>query len=165
MVTASESGVPLKHRERVQAAYRNGRGIGRAFAAQRDEPPAGKPRLAQLLLPEPVVAAHGQPFVLRIESPPATIGGGRVIGPSLRRLRRTDGTAIARLEHLRSNEPDVRLRGALSSLGMGTWSERRVCASHRTASRRSTRIAHVAGSLRSSGRASAGTAKVRPDAR
>ena len=49
---------------------------------ERTEPPEDTPRLAQLLLAEPVVAVHGQPFVLRIESPPATIGGGRVIGPS-----------------------------------------------------------------------------------
>ena len=37
---------------------------------ERTEPPAGQARLAQLLLAEPIAAAHGQPFVLRIESPP-----------------------------------------------------------------------------------------------
>ena len=74
------------------------------------------------------MAVHGQPFVLRIESPPATIGGGRVIGPSLRRLRRTDQRAIARLERLRSQEPTARLRGALASLGTQAWTERRICA-------------------------------------
>ena len=38
-------------------------------------------RLGQLFLAEPVVAVHGQPFVLREESPPATLGGGRVLQP------------------------------------------------------------------------------------
>ncbi len=37
--------------------------------------------MAQLLVAEPVVAVHGQPFVLRAESPSATIGGGRVLQP------------------------------------------------------------------------------------
>ena len=37
--------------------------------------------LAQLFLSEAVVAVHGQPFVLREESPPATLGGGLVIQP------------------------------------------------------------------------------------
>ncbi len=128
LVTASESGCLLKHRQRYKLHIGTAEVSAVLSLLERDEPPEGNARLAQLLTTEPVVAAFGQPFVLRIESPPATIGGGRVIGPSLRRLRRTDRTAIAGLEHLRSNEPDVRLRGALTSLGMGTWSERRVCA-------------------------------------
>ena len=41
----------------------------------------GMPQLAQLFVAEPVVAVHGQPFVLRAESPPATLGGGRVVQP------------------------------------------------------------------------------------
>jgi selenocysteine-specific elongation factor len=128
LVTSSEAGRPLKHRERYKLHIGTAEVTAVLSLLERTEPPAGKPRLAQLLLGEPVVAAHGQPFVLRIESPPATIGGGRVIGPSARRLRRTDRIAIARLERLRSNEPEQRLRGALAFLEPGTWSERRLCA-------------------------------------
>jgi selenocysteine-specific elongation factor len=128
LVTSGGAGRTLKHRERYKLHIGTAEVSAILSLLERTEPPSGKPRLAQLLLAEPVVAAHGQPFVLRIESPPATIGGGRVIWPAARRLRRTDHPAIARLERLRSNEPAQRLRGALAFLGAGTWSDRRLCA-------------------------------------
>jgi selenocysteine-specific elongation factor len=128
LIASSEAGRPLKHRERYKLHIGTAEVTAVLSLLERTEPASGKPRLAQLLLGEPVVAGHGQPFVLRIESPPATIGGGRVIGPSARRLRRTDHIAFARLERLRSNDSEERLRGALAFLGTGTWSERRLCA-------------------------------------
>ena len=128
LVHSSEADRPLKHRDRYKLHIGTAEVSAVLSLLERTEPAAGKPRLAQLLLGQPIVAAHGQPFVLRIESPPATIGGGRVIGPSLQRLRRTDQAAITRLERLRSNEPEARLRGTLAFLKPGTWSERRLCA-------------------------------------
>ena len=128
LVTSSDAGRPLKHRERYRLHIGTAEVTAVLSLLERTEPAPGKPRLAQLLLAWPVVAAHAQPFVLRIESPPATIGGGRVIWPSARRIRRSDHVAIARLELVRSNEPERRLRGALALLGPGTWSERRLCA-------------------------------------
>ena len=83
--------------------------------------------LGQLFLSEPVVAVHGQPFVLREESPPATLGGGRVLQPSARRIRRRDHVAVARLARLRSPDPDERLSAALAFLGMTPWTERALC--------------------------------------
>ena len=70
-----------------------------------NETSPGQPQLAQLFVAEPVVAVHGQPFVLRDESPPATLGGGRVLQPSPRRLRRRDQASIDRLGRLRSRRP------------------------------------------------------------
>ena len=128
LVTSSDAGRPLRHRDRYKLHLGTAEVSAVLSLLDRTEPPENTARLAQLLLAEPVVAVHGQPFVLRIESPPATIGGGRVIGPSLRRLRRTDKAAIARLEHLRANEPVERLRGALASLGLSAWTEQRLCA-------------------------------------
>jgi selenocysteine-specific elongation factor len=128
LVASGDAGRSLKHRERYKLHIGTAEVTAVLSLLERTEPPAGSSRLAQLLLAEPIVAAHGQPFVLRIESPPATIGGGRVIWPSARRLRRADHIAIARLERLRSNKPELRLRGALAFLGPGTWSDRRLCA-------------------------------------
>ena len=88
----------------------------------------GKPRLAQLFVAEPVVAVYGQPFVVRAESPPATLGGGRVIQPVANRLRRRDGAAIVRLGRLRSADPLERLRTSLAFLGLSPWTERRLVA-------------------------------------
>jgi selenocysteine-specific elongation factor len=67
---------------------------------------------------EPIVAVAGQPFVLRAESPPATLGGGRVIQPGSRRYRRRDQASINRLDRLRSADPGDRLRAALGFLGL-----------------------------------------------
>jgi selenocysteine-specific elongation factor len=85
-------------------------------------------RPGQVLLAEPVAAVHGQPFVLRAESPPATIGGGRVLQPSARRYRRRDRAAIERLKWLRSSEPIDRVRAAIAFLGLSPWTERRLAA-------------------------------------
>ena len=126
LAVSSDAGRPLKHRDRYKLHIGTAEVSAVLSLLERAEPSEGEPRLAQLLLAEPIVAVHGQPFVLRIESPPATIGGGRVIGPSLRRLRRTDEAAIARLERLRANDPDARLRGALAFIGLNAWTERRI---------------------------------------
>ena len=129
LVTSDDdAGRPLKHRDRYKLHLGTAEVSAVLSLLERTEPAPATTRLAQLLLAEPVVAVHGQPFVLRVESPPATIGGGRIIGASLRRLRRTDQAAIARLERLRSQEPTARLRGALASLGTQAWTERRMCA-------------------------------------
>jgi selenocysteine-specific elongation factor len=85
-----------------------------------------EPQLAQLFLAEPVVAVHGQPFVLRAQSPPATLGGGRVLQPSPRRLRRRDRTSLDRLGRLRSSNPVERLGAALAFIGLQPWTERQL---------------------------------------
>ena len=81
-------------------APRHGRGRGDARPPRAGEPRPPGAGLAQLFLAEPVAAVHGQPFILREESPPATLGGGRVLQPRPRRLRRRDRAAIDRLGRL-----------------------------------------------------------------
>jgi selenocysteine-specific elongation factor len=74
-----------------------------------------------LLLSEPVVAVHAQPFILRQESPPSTLGGGRVLHPRIRRLRRRDSTEIGLLSRLQDPDPRERLSGALAFQGLKPW--------------------------------------------
>ena len=93
-----------------------------------DETHVDRPRLAQLFVAEPIVAVRGEPFVIRQESPPATLGGGRVIQPVSRRYRRRDHTAIERLRRLDSSDPLDRLSAALTFLGLTSWTERRLAA-------------------------------------
>ena len=83
--------------------------------------------LGQLVLAEPVVAVHGQPFILREESPPTTIGGGRVLQPDARRLRRRDRPAVERLGRLRSADPAERAAAALAFRGLAPWTEPALC--------------------------------------
>src|SRR4051794_19533921 len=53
---------------------------------QGNELTSGGGQLAQIFLAERVVAVYGHPFVLGEESPPATLGGGRVLQAQARRL-------------------------------------------------------------------------------
>jgi selenocysteine-specific elongation factor len=132
LVEESASAVhPLRHRGR----YKLHLGTAEVPAvlslldavADTDATNPGAARLAQVLV-EPIVAVHGQPFVLRAESPPATLGGGWVVQPGSRRYRRRDQASIERLRRLSSNDPIERLRLALTFLGLAPWTERRLSA-------------------------------------
>ncbi|HEV3164243.1 MAG TPA: selenocysteine-specific translation elongation factor, partial [Isosphaeraceae bacterium] len=74
--------------------------------------------LAQLFLAQPVVAVYGQPLVIREESPPATLGGGRVLQPLARRLRRRDHAELERLRRASATDPVIRLTAALAHYGL-----------------------------------------------
>jgi selenocysteine-specific elongation factor len=89
-----------------------------------NEAAPGDTGLAQLFLAEPVVAIHGQPFVLRQESPPATLGGGRVLQPLAHRVRRRDAAAVARLARLADSDRQTRMISALAHAGLQPWTER-----------------------------------------
>ncbi len=119
---------PLRHRGRYKLHMGTAEVSAVLSLLETEETAPGKPRLAQLFVAEPVVAVYGQPFVVRAESPPATLGGGRVIQPVASRLRRRDGAAIARLGRMRSADPLERLRAALAFLGLSPWTERRLVA-------------------------------------
>jgi selenocysteine-specific elongation factor len=71
----------------------------------------------ELFLAREVVAVSDQPFILREESPAATLGGGLVARPTGRRTRRRDRPGISRLARRASPEPDVRLLAALEDQG------------------------------------------------
>src|SRR5207249_674103 len=83
--------------------------------------------LGQLFVAEPVAAVHGQPFVIRDESPPATLGGGRVLQPVARRIRRRDAHARALLGRLADPDPSRRVVAALAGQGLKSWTERTLC--------------------------------------
>ena len=82
-----------------------------------DETSQDRPVLAQFFLDEPVSTVHGQPFITRQETPPITLGGGRVIQPEGRRIRRRDLSTIARLRHLTTPDSATRINAALSFNG------------------------------------------------
>jgi selenocysteine-specific elongation factor len=117
---------PLRHRGRYKLHLGTAEVRAVLSLLARNEPGSGEPELAQLLLAEPIVAVHGQPFVLRQESPPETLGGGRILLPNLRRLRRRDRSAIDRLQRLRSADHAERLSAALGFLGLDSSTELRL---------------------------------------
>jgi selenocysteine-specific elongation factor len=69
---------------------------------------AGSSRLLRIKLRNPILVTAGDPFVLRQVSPPATIGGGRVLDATpLPRLRKAQ--TIEWLESLRRATPQERI--------------------------------------------------------
>ena len=117
---STEAPRPLRHRGR----YRIHLGTAEVSATLSILDPVESGRLAQLILAGPVAAVHGQPFVIREESPPATVGGGRVLAPvARRRIRRRDRPEIDRIGRLATGEPSGRIAAALASYGLGGWTE------------------------------------------
>ncbi len=128
MVGSDGAERPLHHRGRYKLHLGTAEVSAVLSLLENNQAAPGIPQLGQLFVAEPIVAVFGQPFVLRDESPPATLGGGRVIQPWSRRYRRRDDSSIERLGKLASNDPLERLGAALTFLGLTPWTERRLCA-------------------------------------
>src|SRR5207237_2839507 len=64
--------------------------------------------LAQLFLDEPATATWGQPFVVRESSAAQTLGGGQVLQPVARKVRRRHLEMLERIERLWSGSPAER---------------------------------------------------------
>ncbi|MFO0910186.1 MAG: selenocysteine-specific translation elongation factor [Isosphaeraceae bacterium] len=112
---------PLRHRSRYRVHLGTADPTATLALLETNELLPDAKGLAQLHFAEPVVAVSGQPFVLREESPPATLGGGIVLVPSARRIRRRDHAAVRRLELRRSPHPAARVAAALESYGLSPW--------------------------------------------
>ncbi len=128
VVESAESERRLRHRGRYKLHLGTAEVSAVLSLLVRDEVAPGEVRLGQLFVAEAIVATHGQPFVLRAESPPATVGGGRVLQVEGRRYRRRDAGSIARLGRLRSEDGVERLRAVLAFLGMGQEAPERLAA-------------------------------------
>ncbi len=140
---------PLRHRARYRLHIGTSE-VGATLALlESNELADESPALGQLFLAEPVVAVHGQPFVLREESPPATLGGGLVIQPLARRIRRREAATLARLRRLTDPQPSVRAAAALAFSGFSPWTDRTLA---RDSGLAETEVPKVVGALAASGR-------------
>src|SRR5258708_37878153 len=73
-----------------------------------DAIPPGGWGLAQLFLEEPATATWGQPFVLRGSSATVTLGGGQVLQPVAKKIRRRHLEILERVECLWTGDPEQR---------------------------------------------------------
>ena len=117
----------LRHRGRYRVHIGTAEVAASLSILDRDDPGPSGVRLAQLFLAEPIAAVHGQPFVIREESPPTTVGGGRVLQPVARRVRRRDQSRIDRLRRLASPDPSTRIAAALAFQGLSPWTMKTLC--------------------------------------
>ncbi len=114
---------PLRHRARYRLHIGSAEVAASLSLFDRRELAPGEATLGQLHLAEPIVTVYGEPFVLREESPPATLGGGRILQPSVRRIRRRDSATIDRVRRLQDPDPVVKAVAALAFYAFHPWTE------------------------------------------
>jgi selenocysteine-specific elongation factor len=147
--TAHDAQRPFRHRERYRLHVGTAEVTATLSLLEGNLLGPGNPAaLGQLFLAGPVAVVHGQPFVLRQESPSATLGGGQVLQPTARRIRRHNGAAIERLGRLRSADPVERVAAVLAVRGLAPWVEADLC---REAGLALREIPTVVGGLSASG--------------
>jgi selenocysteine-specific elongation factor len=98
----------LKHRAPVRLHIGTAELLATVSLLDHDDLRPGEWGLAQLFFLEPVVAVWGQPFVVRESSAATTLGGGRVLQPVARKIRRRHVELIEWVEKLAGDDVEQR---------------------------------------------------------
>ena len=97
---------PLRHNTQLKFFSSAAETIARVRLLGQETLTPGETGWAQLRLQEPVALVKGDRFIVRLPSPPATVGGGIVIDPHPgRRHRRFRPKVLTRLETLAQGSP------------------------------------------------------------
>src|SRR5262249_32603624 len=99
---------PIKHRAPVRFHVGTSEIMGTVSLLDCDAVEPGGWALAQLFLEEPATAVWGQPFVLRESSATQTLGGGQVLQPVAKKVRRRHLEMLERIERLWTGDPEQR---------------------------------------------------------
>jgi selenocysteine-specific elongation factor len=99
---------PIKHRLPVRFHLGTAETMGTVSLLDCDTIEPGQWGLAQLFLEEPVTATWGQPFVIRESAATQTLGGGQVLQPVAKKIRRRHLEMLERIERLWSGNPAER---------------------------------------------------------
>ncbi len=91
---------PIKHRMPVRFHLGTAEIMGTVALLDCDAIEPGQWGLAQVFLDEPATGAWGQPFVVRESSATQTLGGGQVLQPVARKVRRRHLEMLERIERL-----------------------------------------------------------------
>jgi len=100
----AENPRPLRHRMAVRLHLGTAEIMGTISLLESDRLAPGAAGLAQLFLDESAVAVCGQPFVLRDSAAERTLGGGRVLQPLARKIRRRHREVLEWVERLEAAE-------------------------------------------------------------
>jgi selenocysteine-specific elongation factor len=95
---------PIKHRMPVRYHIGTAEIMGTIALLDADAIEPGQWGLAQVFLEEPAMGAWGQPFVIRESSATQTLGGGQVLQPVARKIRRRHIEMLERIERLWSGD-------------------------------------------------------------
>ncbi len=91
---------PIKHRAPVRFHLGTAEIMGAVSLLDCDAVEPGGWGLAQVFLEEPATAVWGQPFVVRGPSATYTLGGGQVLQPAAKKVRRRHLETLERIEKL-----------------------------------------------------------------
>ncbi|QEG23139.1 selenocysteine-specific translation elongation factor [Mariniblastus fucicola] len=104
---------PLKDRTRVRFHVGTAELFGNVRLLGCSEIDPGKSGIAQIWLSEPAVTVWNQPFVIRLESPVMTIGGGRVLHPEAAAIKKATAADLKHVNRMDSESPDERAASAV----------------------------------------------------
>jgi selenocysteine-specific elongation factor len=99
---------PIKHRTQVRFHIGTSEIMGTVSLLDCDTVAPGEWGLAQIFLEEPATAVWGQPFVVRGASAILTLGGGQVLQPVAKKVRRRHFEVLERIEQLWTGSPTER---------------------------------------------------------
>ncbi|MGH7169390.1 MAG: SelB C-terminal domain-containing protein, partial [Gemmataceae bacterium] len=100
---------PIKHRMPVRLHIGTAEIMCTVSLLDSDAIEPGQWGSAQVFLDEPAMGVWGQPFVLRESSATQTLGGGQVLQPAARKIRRRHFEMLERIERLWSGEARQRV--------------------------------------------------------
>jgi selenocysteine-specific elongation factor len=100
---------PIKHRATVRFHVGTSALTAKLALLDCDALEPGAWGLAQLFLSAPAVTVWGQPFIVRDTSATFTLGGGQVLQPVARKVRRRHTEVLARIEQLWSGDASQRV--------------------------------------------------------
>lgn len=113
-----DAALPLKHNTRLKFFCGSAEAVGRVRLLGQETLNPGESGWVQLELDQPLPLVRGDRFIVRMPSPPATVGGGRVVDPNPgRKHRRFQPQVLARLETLSRGTPAEVLLQALERRG------------------------------------------------
>src|SRR5207253_7118699 len=99
---------PIKHRLPVRFHVGTSEIMALVSLLDADAIAPGKWGLAQLFLEQPATTTWGQPFVSRESSATQTLGGGQVLQPAARKIRRRHLEMLERIERLWTGDAEER---------------------------------------------------------
>jgi selenocysteine-specific elongation factor len=112
---------PLRHNTKLKFFSGAAETMARVRLLGQDTLQPGESGWVQLQLQEPIALIKGDRFIVRLPSPPATVGGGTAVDPHPgRKHRRFRPEVLARLETLAQGSPDEILLQALERSGPTT---------------------------------------------
>ena len=112
----AEGAETISNRQRLRLNIGSAEVLCRVRVISGEEILGGQRAYAQLELEELVAVVHSDRFIIRTYSPPNTVGGGRILFHSSKRLKKADPKSLKMLELLASSNVEEVVLGSIIAL-------------------------------------------------